>query len=140
MKYYQKSIITSPLTGMPRGVTWISVGDGSGVAEVSSPDAQAFLDGKIKACRGGINAITAEEFEQKKSSPLKRRFVTEVRVPQSPPLSGLVAPPADGSGVASFSVTPAEAKPSRAPEADAPSVGSAPTGVVPPSAGFLEEP
>lgn len=139
-KHYRKSIITSPLTGCPSGVSWISVGDGSGIAEVSNEKAQEFLDSKIRACRGGIDAITQEEFEAKKNSPSKRRFVTEVQV-ERPPLRAQdqLVPRADGSQVQSFSAT-ADAKPSSAPKAGEPNVGTAPTGIISQIPGSLEEP
>ena len=140
-KYYQKSIITSPLPGVPPGVSWYSLGDGSGIAEVSNPEAIVYLDQKIKLAVGGISPLTAEDYAKKKSEPVKpRRRVTEVPM-QSIRADNVVlgADPAVGSSpVADFKPESSKPEPRVTQVASAPRTGVPPAGIS--STGAFEEP
>lgn len=77
-RYYHKSVVSSPIFGLPLRVQWIPIGNGDGIAEESRDDMNVALQAKIKAGVGGLSELTEEQFlEKKKLLAIPRRFVTE---------------------------------------------------------------
>ncbi len=141
-KHYSKSIITSPLAGSPVSLRWISVGDGSGIAEVTDAATIAFLEMKVKSCRGGISHLTPEEYAKKKSAPARpRRYVTSV--PQDSIRHDRARDVAGVAGVESgkqfgFKAASTQTEATKPDASASPVMGTPPAGVVP--ARSLEEP
>lgn len=77
-RYYHKSVISSPIFGLPLRVQWIPIGNGDGIAEESRDDMNAAMQAKIKAGVGGLSELSEEQFlEKKKLLAIPRKFVTE---------------------------------------------------------------
>lgn len=141
-KHYIKSIITSPLAGSPVTLRWISVGDGSGIAEVTDPATIAFLDAKVRSCKGGISNLSPEDYAKKKAAPARpRRYVTSVpqdsiRHDRARDVAGVAG--AESGKQFGFKAAAAQAEATKPDASASPVMGTPPAGVVP--ARSLEEP
>ena len=77
-RYYHKSVISSPIFGLPFRVQWLPIDNGHGITSESRDDMNAALQAKIAAGVGGLTELTEAEFlEKKKLSEIPRRFTVD---------------------------------------------------------------